>query len=80
MKITDLHHRAAELVSTTQLGSRPMLQRRLHITAGLAEQILIDLAGHGIVGCSRHCQRRDVLVTDPKRAHEILADAQKAGQ
>jgi DNA segregation ATPase FtsK/SpoIIIE-like protein len=78
--ITDLHFRAADLVATTQFGSRPMLQRRLRIGPGLAEQILIDLAGHGIVGRSRYCQHRDVLVTDPKRAQEILTHAQKAGQ
>jgi DNA segregation ATPase FtsK/SpoIIIE-like protein len=80
MKLNDLHFRAAELVSTTQFGSRPMLQRRLRIGPGLAEQILTDLAEHGIVGYSRHSQHRDVLVTDPQRAHLILTDAQKAGQ
>lgn len=80
MKLTDLHFRAAELVATKQLGSRPLLQRKLRINAGLASQILIDLAAHGIVGPPQIDQHRVVLVTDPKRAHEILTAAQKAGQ
>jgi DNA segregation ATPase FtsK/SpoIIIE, S-DNA-T family len=80
MKLNDLHFRAAGLVCTTQFGSRQVLQRRLRIGFGLAEQILMDLAEHGIVGPPNGSLPRDVLVTDPQRAHAILTDAQKAGQ
>lgn len=46
----DLLATAADLVTTSQLGSASMLQRKLRINFGLAVRLLNDLEQLGIVG------------------------------
>lgn len=70
---TDLLEQAATMVISTQFGSTAMLQRKLRIGAAKAQNLMLVLEEHGIVGPAPvPGQARDVLVT-LDRLPEVLA-------
>lgn len=58
----DYIKRAAQLVITTQFGSKTMLQRKLAIDAPKAEKIINRLEKAGVVGPADGIKARDVLI------------------
>ena len=62
---------AAELVITSQVGSRSMLQRKLRVGYAVITQIMADLETLGVVGPEEGGKARDVL-PDPEDLPGVL--------
>jgi hypothetical protein len=63
---------AAELVISTQLGSRSMVVRKLRVGMDIAERLLSTLEGAGVVGPAEGSKARDVLFT-PDQVDDVVA-------
>ncbi len=59
---------AAELVINSQLGSVPMLQRKLRVDLAEAERVMNELEKRGIVGPAHGVRAREVLLKPEDRA------------
>jgi len=68
----DLVVRAADLVVSTQFGSRSMLQRKLRVSSAEATLLMDLLEIHGIVGPASGSRARDVLIS-PGELPSVLA-------
>ncbi len=62
----DVVDHAAELVINSQLGSVPMLQRKLRVELAEAERVMNVLEDRGIVGPAQGVRAREVLVKPPE--------------
>ncbi len=58
----DIVEHAAELIINSQLGSVPMLQRKLRVELSEAERVMNVLEDRGIVGPAQGVRAREVLV------------------
>ncbi|NNF53724.1 MAG: hypothetical protein HKN03_04690 [Acidimicrobiales bacterium] len=62
----DVVDHAADLVINSQLGSVPMLQRKLRVELTEAERVMNVLEDRGIVGPAQGVRAREVLVKPPE--------------
>jgi DNA segregation ATPase FtsK/SpoIIIE-like protein len=83
-KERDVFEHAAELIINSQLGSVPMLQRKLRVDLKEAERVMNVLEERGIVGPAQGVRAREVLVkpdelesTTEQSAAEVVKSSTK---